>query len=95
MEANPEIYACLTSLNIINPFLSGEDDNIYNYVIPEKTINLLLEEKYMDIILKHLQDAYNKFCKLKMHFISKMKELKEIGKTKKTYQTVSNMPTGI
>lgn len=78
MEVTPEMYAWFTSLNIINPFLSGEDDQMNNFVIPEKTINLLLGGKYMDIILKHLQDSYNKFYKVKMDFTSKMKELKEI-----------------
>ena len=42
MEVTPEMYAWFTSLNIINPFLSGEDDQMNNFVIPEKTINLLL-----------------------------------------------------
>ena len=78
MEVTPEMYAWFTSLNIINPFLSVEEDAMNNFIIPEKTINLLLGGKYMDIILKHLQDSYNKFYKVKMDFTSKMKELKEI-----------------
>ena len=78
MEVTPEMYAWFTSINIINPFLSGEEDQMNNFVIPEKTINLLLGGKYMDIILKHLQDSYNKFYKVKMDFTSRMKELKEI-----------------
>ena len=78
MVFTPEMYAWFTSLNIINPFLSGEDDQMNNFVIPEKTIKVLLGGKYMDIILKLLQDSYNKFYKVKMDFTSKMKELKEI-----------------
>ena len=79
MEVTPEIYAWLTSLNIINPFLSYDDDPMNNFIIPEKTINLLLGGKYFDIILKHLQDSYNKCYNVKMDFNFKMKELKQIS----------------
>ena len=79
MEVTPEIYAWFTSLNIINPFLSLEEDSINSFVIPEKIVNLLLGGKYMDIILNQLQESYNKCNKVKMDFTSKMKELKEIG----------------
>ena len=78
MEVTPEMYAWFTSLNIINPFLSLEEDSINNFAIPEKTVNLLLGGKYMDIIIKNLQDSYNKFHNVKMDFTSKMKEMKEI-----------------
>jgi hypothetical protein len=78
MEVTPEMYAWFTSLNIINPFLSLEEDSMNSFMIPEKIVNLLLGGKYMDIILKHLQDAYNKYYKAKMDFTSKMKEIKEI-----------------
>ena len=79
MEVTPEIYAWLTSLNIINPFLSYDDDPMNNFILPEKTINLLLGGKYFDIILKHLQDSYNKCYNVKMDFNFKMKELKQIS----------------
>ena len=79
MEVTPEIYAWFTSLNIINPFLSYDDDPVNNFIIPEKTINLLSGGKYMDIILKNLQDSYNKCYKVKMDFIFKLKELKNIN----------------
>ena len=79
MEVTPEIYAWFTSLNIINPFLSLEEDSINSFVIPEKIVNLLLGGKYMDIILNQLQESYNKCNKVKMDFTSKMKELKDIG----------------
>ena len=78
MEVTPEMYAWFTSLNIINPFLSLEEDSMNNFIIPEKIVNLLLGGKYMDIILKHLQDSYNKYNKVKMDFTTKMKEIKEI-----------------
>ena len=78
MEVTPEMYAWFTSLNIINPFLSLEEDSMNNFSIPEKIVNLLLGGKYMDIIIKHLQDSYNKFNKVKVDFTSKMKEIKEI-----------------
>ena len=79
MEVTPEIYAWFTSLNIINPFLSYDEDPMSNFILPEKTVNLLFGGKYFDIILKHLQDAYNKCYKVKMDFIFKLKELKQIN----------------
>ena len=79
MEVTPEIYAWLTSLNIINPFLSYDEDPMNNFILPEKTTNLLFGGKYLDIILKHLQDSYNKCYKVKMDFIFKLKELKQIS----------------
>ena len=78
MEVTPEMYAWFTSLNIINPFLSLEEDSMNTFIIPEKIVNLLLDGKYMDIILKQLQDSYNKYNKVKMDFTTKMKEIKEI-----------------
>ena len=50
MEVTPEMYAWFTSLNIINPFLSLEEDSMNTFIIPEKIVNLLLGGKYMDII---------------------------------------------
>ena len=79
MEVTPEIYAWFTSLNIINPFLSYDEDPMNNFILPEKTTNLLFGGKYFDIILKHLQDSYNKCYKVKMDFIFKLKELKQIS----------------
>ena len=79
MEVTPEIYAWFTSLNIINPFLSYDEDPMNNFILPEKTTNLLFGGKYFDIILKHLQDSYNKCFNVKMDFIFKLKELKQIS----------------
>ena len=78
MEVTPEMYAWLTDLNIINPFSSLKSDVVGNFVVPEKTIQLMLGGKYMDIILTTLQSAYNKFYKLKLNYLTKLSELKEI-----------------
>ena len=78
MEVTPEIYAWLTSLNIFDPFNSLSPDTEYNFLIPEKTLNSLFGGKYMDIILKNLQDAYNQFYKVKMDYISNISQLKPI-----------------
>ena len=79
MEVTPEMYAWLTDLNIINPFSSLKSDVVGNFVVPEKTIQLMLGGKYMDIILTTLQSAYNKFYKLKLNYLTKLSELKEIS----------------
>ena len=42
----------LVCLNIINLFLSVEENSMNTFVISEKIVNLLLDGKYMDIILK-------------------------------------------
>ena len=79
MEVTPEMYAWLTDLNIINPFSSLKSDIVGNFVVPEKIIQLMLGGKYMDIILTTLQSAYNKFYKLKLNYLSKLSELKEVS----------------
>ena len=77
MEINPEMYAWLISLKIINPFVSSEK-NLSTNSIPDKVINLLLGGKYMNIILKQLQDSFNNFKKDKINLMLKIKELIEI-----------------
>ena len=79
MEVTPEMYAWLTDLNIINPFSSLKSDVVGNFVVPEKTIQLMLGGKYFDIILTTLQSAYNKFYKLKLNYLTKLDELKDIS----------------
>ena len=79
MEVTPEMYAWLTDLNIINPFSSLKSDVVGNFVVPEKTITLMLGGKYFDIILKTLQSAYNKFYKLKLNYLEKLEQLKDIA----------------
>ena len=78
MEVTPEIYAWLTSLNIIDPFKSLSEDLNNNFIIPEKTLNLFFGGKYMDIILNKLQEAYNQFYKIKLDYISTISQLKPI-----------------
>jgi len=58
MNVEPEMYAWLTSLNIIKPFNNNSMVNI-SYVIPEKVIHLLMGGKYFDLILKSIQEVYN------------------------------------
>ena len=77
MEVTPEIFAWFTGLNIINLFKSFAD-SLDNFIIPEKTLNLLFGGKYMDIILKNLQDSYNKFYKVDMDFINNINQIKLI-----------------
>jgi hypothetical protein len=78
MEVTPEIYAWLTSLNIIDPFISLSEDSNNNFIIPEKILNLFFGGKYMDIILNKLQEAYNQFYKIKLDYISDISKLKPI-----------------
>ena len=79
MEVTPEMYAWLTDLNIINPFSSLKIPTEGNFILPEKTMELMIGGKYMDTILTTLQSAYNKFYKLKLDYLSKLSELKEIS----------------
>ena len=79
MEVTPEMYAWLTDLNIINPFSSLKTPTEGNFILPEKTMELMIGGKYMDIILTTLQYAYNKFYKLRLDYLTKLSELKEIS----------------
>ena len=78
MEVTPEIFAWLTSLNILDPFRSLSEDITNNFAIPEKTLNLLFGGKYFDIILKNLQEAYNLFYKVKIDYTYNITQLKPI-----------------
>ena len=71
MEVTPEMFAWLSSQKVIDPFKSLQSEIISpnTFQIPEKTIELLLGGKYMNIILKSLQDAYNKFYDLSFDYI--------------------------
>ena len=79
MEVTPEMYAWLTDLNIINPFSSLKTPTDGNFILPEKTMELMIGGKYMDIILTTLQSAYNKFYKLHLDYLTRLNELKEIS----------------
>ena len=83
MEVTPEVFAWLTSLNILDPFKSLAEDTMSNFIIPEKILNLLFGGKYMDIILKNLQEAYNQFYKVKMDYVNNVNQLKPIQEDEK------------
>ena len=83
MEVTPEMYAWLTDLGIINPFSSLKTPTEGNFILPEKTIELMLGGKYMDIILNTLQNAYNKFYKLRLDYLGRLNELKDISEDQK------------
>ena len=78
MEVTPEIFAWLTSLNIINPFVSFSQDLVNDFQIPEKTVSLLMGGKYFDIMIQPLQEAYNKFYKINEDYLSNLMKLKQI-----------------
>ena len=78
MEVTPEIFAWLTSLNIINPFVSFSQDLVNDFKVPEKTVSLLMGGKYLDIMIQPLQDVYNKFYKINDDYISNLMKLKQI-----------------
>ena len=78
MEVTPEIFAWLTSLNVINPFVSYSQDLVNDFQVPEKTVSLLMGGKYMDVLIQPLQDAYNKFYKINEDYISELMKLKHI-----------------
>lgn len=58
MNVEPEMYAWMTSLNIIKPFNNNTMINI-DYTIPKKVIHLLMGGKYFNLILKSIQEVYN------------------------------------
>ena len=78
MEVTPEIFAWLTSLNIINPFVSFSQDLVNDFQVPEKTVSLLMGGKFMDILIQPLQEAYNKFYKINEDYVSHLMKLKQI-----------------
>ena len=78
MEVTPEIFAWLTSLNIINPFVSFAQDLVNDFRVPEKTVSLLMGGKFLDIMIQSLQDVYNKFYKINDDYISNLMKLKQI-----------------
>ena len=81
MEVTPEMYAWLSSQKVIDPFESFKTDieNLNNFKINQRTIDLLIGGKYMDNILKSLQDAYNKFYNLNLDYIENLNQMKEIN----------------
>ena len=76
MEVTPEIYAWLTSLEIIDPFSSSKTER--EFFIPEKTCKLMFNGFYFDIMLKNLQNYYNKFFNKNANYIDNLSLLKPI-----------------
>ena len=75
MEVSPELYAWLTSLNIIEPFSKLEKEDSKMYYIQEKIVESLFEGHYFDIMILNLQDAYNKYYNVRKNCSIKLKEL--------------------
>ena len=69
MEVSPEIYAWLSNLDILNPFNAVNNDQPFSFIIPERIIQQFIGGKYMDIILKNLQDSYEKLYNLELNYI--------------------------
>ena len=79
MEVTPEIFAWLTSLNIINPFVPFSEDLLNDFQIPEKTVRLLMGGKYFDKMIQLLQEVYNKYFKINEDYVSNLMKLKQIS----------------
>lgn len=79
MEVTPELYAWLTSLNIIDCVKSLKNQKDVRFIIPDRSVELLMGGKYWDIILLNLQEIYNKFYKLKLNYVDALSQLKPIN----------------
>ena len=87
MEVSPELYAWLSSLNIIEPFSEIDENNSKTYFIPENMVEALFEGHYFDKMILNLQDAYNK------HFNNRKNcepKLKELAFKEKKYNKISS-----
>ena len=83
MEVSPEIFAWLSSLDITNPFNpNNNDDQPFIFIIPEKICQLFFGGKYMDLILKNLQDSYEKLYNLDLNYIENLSKLEKIDENK-------------
>ena len=87
MEVSPEIYAWLTSLNIIEPFIETEKNESNSFFIPENIVEALFEGHYFDVMILNLQDAYNKYFNKRKNCEPKLKEL---AFKEKKYDRISN-----
>ena len=77
MEVTPELYAWLTSMNIIDCVKSlRASDNAFE--VPERTLAAMSGGKYIDRILCSLEESYNKFYKLKLNYTANLVNLKPI-----------------
>ncbi len=75
MEVSPEIYAWLSSLNIIEPFNETNKNGMYNYFIPQNVLNSLFNGEYMSLLIYDLQEAYNKYFDKRKDCTPKLSEL--------------------
>ena len=89
MEVTPEMYAWLSSQNVINPFKSFQSDinTSTSFQIPNQTLELLIGGKYIDNILRSLQESYNKLYDLKLDYTDNLKDVKQISEDE---QYISN-----
>ena len=77
MEVILEMYE-LSIQKVIDPFESfnSEIENLNKFKINQRTIDLLIGGKYMDNILKFLQD--NKFHNLNLDYMENINQMKKI-----------------
>ena len=87
MEVSPEIYAWLTTLNIIEPFSDVEKNRTNSYYIPENIVEALFEGHYFDAMILNLQEAHNKYFNKRKNCEPKLKEL---AFKEKKYEKISN-----
>ena len=91
MKVTPEIYAWLTSLNIISPYKSLSEDIEQDFRIPQNVLSPLFFGKYMDIIIQPLEKEYNKFYSKNDNYASKLSNLKKLPENRgKISSTVIN-----
>jgi chromosome segregation ATPase len=62
MEISPEIFACLSTLEIIDPFDTMKSPDT-KFIIPDKMYKLMMGGHYIGLMLKNLQENYNKLVK--------------------------------
>ena len=75
MEVSPELYAWLSSLNVIDPFNETNKNGMNNYFIPESILNSLFNGEYIDLLIYDLQNAYNKYFDIRKDSSQKLREL--------------------
>ena len=81
MEVSPFLFKWLVELNIIE---QNEKDNF----ISDDIIYLLCGGKYFDRILYSFQNAYNKYYKLHLDFLERLKDLNPISIGQKNIQYI-------
>ena len=77
MEISPEIFAWLSTLEIIDPFDTMKSPDT-KFIIPDKIYKLMMGGHYIGLMLKNLQEYYNKFYSLDLNLIEDLKSLKPV-----------------